>query len=178
MKKLSQQPEQGANDITSDDQNHGGSHLRKVKRSKWNRAYQIACETISGIHTIEPKMHLEIILSRIRPEPTPLPEIQNSPNGWGFISDPQARIYYLREQYGFTIENSIDRSVKPARSFYWLVLDESGNPKMRPIEFEPEKTGKPSKAPAAVVAPVEPPKPITGTQSALFEDGERSAIGL
>ena len=181
MKKAYNNPERLANDFTADDQNHGGSHLRRVKRSKWERAIKIACERISGIQTIQPQTHLEIILSRIRPEPTPLPEIQNSPNGWGFISDPQARIFYLREQYGFTIENSIDRSVKPAQSFYWIVLDESGKrPKMKAVEFEPEKTGRPGKASAA---PPEPPKPIEttkGEQTALFDAAPRngSAIGL
>lgn len=141
-----------ATSISEGDRQAESSHNRKAARAKWERLVLIASETISGRRTIEPKGHLELVLSRIKPEPTPLYEIQRNRTDLGFISDPQARIFYLRERYGFEIENRIDRTVTPAHSYYWLLLDASGaRPKMRHVEFAPEKSGKPRvKQPAPV----------------------------
>lgn len=116
------------------------THKSLARRSQQERLIALARKVIRGEST-NPKGHLEIVLSRIRPEPTPLPEIQRNRTDLGFISDPQARIFYLREKFGFCIQNRIDRSVTPALSFYWLELDATGTgPKMKPVGYAPEKT--------------------------------------
>lgn len=150
--------------------NARSTHRALARRSQQQRLIALAQQVIRG-ETTNPKGHLEIVLSRIRPEPTPLPVIQNGPCG-RFISDPQARVWYLRNKFGFTIENRIDRSASPALSFYWLVLDASGTgPKMNSVEYAEENLGIPEAA-AQVQdkRPMEQVATLAGTQSGLFGD--------
>lgn len=151
-----------------DEKSKQSSHRALPRRSQQEHLIDLKTRQLRG-EFIEPHGQLEIVLSRIRPDPTPLYEIQQNATGKGFISDPQARIFYLKNKFGFNIENRIDRSTKPARSFYWLVLDESGTgPKMNSVEYAETKTGRPKHQP---VSPAPEPQPQDERgQSLMFGD--------
>lgn len=161
--------------MTNSDTQHGSissetqksTHEALPRKAQRDRLYDQKCRQLRG-EQVEPRGHLEIVLCRIQPEPTPLYEIQQNPTGKGFISDVQARIYYLREKFGFNIENRIDRSTKPAMSFYWLTVESNGLPKMNAVEYAPEKTGRPKTSTQTKSTPPEPT--LAGEQSGLFGD--------
>jgi hypothetical protein len=112
-----------------------------------------------------------------RGEPVELFRIQNDPgDGGGFMAMLTPRIHSLRHRYGFEIANRTDRDPGGNRSWYWIVLESSGFPKMRPVQLAQPKTGKPRaqasmevKTPTAK-KPVESITPCSGTQDGLFGD--------
>jgi hypothetical protein len=80
-------------------------------------------------------------------------KIQNDPgDGKGFMAMLTPRIHALRHRYGFEIENRIERDKGGNRSWYWLLLDGDGFPKMRPVPMAESKTGKPKAAKPEPVA--------------------------
>lgn len=80
-------------------------------------------------------------------------KVQNDPgDGKGFMSQITPRVHALRRRYGFEIENRIERDRSGNRSWYWLLLDADGFPKMRPVPLAERKTGKPKAAKSAPLA--------------------------
>lgn len=92
--------------------------------------------------------------------PVELPKVQQS-EGNKFIAQLSARIHELKHRYGFQIENRTTEDGGQKLSFYWLVLDESGGPKMSPVRMAEVKTGKPKAATSSTPAS----KPKTGWRS-------------
>lgn len=137
--------------------------------------------------------------------PVELPKVQQS-EGRKFIAQLNARLHSLRHRYGFNIENRVTEDNGQKLSVYWIVLDESGGPKMSPVRMAEVKTGKPKapanaeeRKPAAArpdgfrrpfsyspkyspvrVPPTLPgasPKPSQPVQASMF-DVTKSAVGL